>query len=85
MFKKTEVLGDKSETNLASKSSIQNWSEIKKNSAQLELTDTGVPLNPHHFFSLKNMLKSQVKAPNFLPCEETDVSNELLVKRITVS
>ncbi|WP_191968218.1 hypothetical protein [Legionella longbeachae] len=47
----------------------------KQNRPQLEIIDTGVQLNPHHFFSLKNMFKSQLKVTNLLSPESKEFSN----------
>lgn len=80
MFHKPEVLEENSATNSAPKKDMQKdlFERIKKDKEQFELTDTGVPLKPHRFFSLKEIHKNQVIAQGLLPTEqaEKEISQE---------
>ncbi|KTD62989.1 hypothetical protein Lsan_1649 [Legionella santicrucis] len=59
MFIKIEALEKNSATHSTSEHNTKKSWLANQNTAQLELTDTG-RLNTHHFFSAKEMFKSNI-------------------------
>lgn len=62
MFIKTEVLEENSAIHATPEENAKKnvLEMVKKDRAQFEFTDTGVPLNPQHFFSAKDVYKSHI-------------------------